>query len=900
MPIAEEAGGGPWDTTKREGRKAPTRVASDFALARGERVQRNRKEDAPIGPVVEPRGQARMLDEILSATVEQLYIVDRQGRCVYANQVAVKALGLKTGALVGTTWHDAGVPASTIATMERERMEVFGSGQPIASRMTYPGADGVREYQYVVSPLHGSDGTVQAVVVTGQDVTVRERAERERQEALDTERKARLVAESHTTRLLRLQVVTEKLLTAVTAHDVADVIVTEGSAALSASAAAVVVISEDGKNLSVIGSMGYPPSVLARWQQLPLTSPLPLAEAVRTHQPVWIESPEERAKQYPSLADLLRLEDSASWAAVPLLIGNRAIGAFGVCFSRPNALDPFEKSFIQTLAHECARSLDRARLQEVERVALADAQRRREALETVLETAPIAIAVLVVPGHRITLANAQARALIGATRSEPGEQPGEKLPPEVELVLGPIVDRVYSTRRVERLTDLEVSFPGGRAVHMDATLAYVPGLTNRPAGVLILAQDVTQRVLAERQQARLLIRERALADIAQALVREVELPRVIDVVMNLTMNLLNASVAGVWLADSARRELTLVDSRGKLPLVQELLRTISYDAPSLTARAAKTGEPQVVEDVAAIPKELTIARQVAEEQQVKSALSIPLRSRGQLIGVVTYASPIRRHFSKSDLDFNLTIADLFAVAIENAQLLQKVRQALRLREEFMAAAAHELRTPITVIKGRTQWLLRSVTKDSASREALEAIVRHVDRMIRILDDLLSVIRVRPGGVSLQRERFDLAALTRDLATRTANTTRDHQFKVEAPDPLTVDADRELTDEVISRLLENAIRYSPKLGEIEVTARPSDNEGVVSVRDHGVGITRDRQPYVFEPFYELVPAGEPGYLGIVPLGLYLSKQIVEAHGGRIWFESTPGQGSTFSFSLPLAK
>jgi len=605
-------------------------------------------------------------------------------------------------------------------------------------------------------------------------------------------------------------------------------------------------------------------------------------------------------ERYPSLSQMGCLDGSVSWAAVPLLIANRAIGAFGLSFSRPGALDPFEKSYVQTLAHECARSLDRARLQDVERVALVDARHRRESLETILETAPIAIAMVAVPDHRITLANAQARALTGATRPAPEEQASEKLPPEGERAFGPIIDRVYSSRKVERVTDVELSLPDGRSVYLDATLAYMPALSDRPAGVLILAQDVTQRVKSDRQQTRLLIRQRALADIAQALVREVELPRVIDVVMNLTMNLMNASVVGVWLANPARRELTMVDSRGKLPLARKLLGTISYDAPSLTARAARTGEPQLVEDIAAIPEALTFARQVADEEQVKSVLSIPLRSRGQLIGVVTYASPILRHFSRSDLDFNLTIADLFAVAIENAQLLRKVRQALRLREEFMAAAAHELRTPITVIKGRTQWLLRTNAKELAIREALDSIARHVDRMIRILDDLLSVIRVRPGGVSLRPERFDLSALTRDLAARTASTTRAHQFRVDAPDAMMVDADRELIDEVINRLLENAIRYSPERGDIEVTARPGDNEGVVSVRDHGVGISQERQPYVFEPFYELVPAGEPGYLGIVPLGLYLSKQIVEAHGGRIWFESTPGHGSTFSFSLPLAK
>ncbi len=511
---------------------------------------------------------------------------------------------------------------------------------------------------------------------------------------------------------------------------------------------------------------------------------------------------------------------------------------------------------------------------------------------------PVAITMISVPDHRVLMRNAVARRMTEEISPGPIGS-AAALRPEVEALLGPIIDQVYATRKVERLTGARLELPGAREIYLDAAIAFVPALGDRPPAVLVLAQDVTQRVKTEQEKARLTVRERVLAEIAQALVREVELSRVIDAIMTLTMKLMDATIVGVWLANPSRRELTLVDFRGKTPHVQKLLGTISYDAPSLTARAARTGEPQVIEDLAETPSELTYTREVAAEEKARSALSMPLRSRGQLIGVVTYAATRPRHFTRADLDFHLVIADLFAVAIENAQLLQKVRQTLRLREEFMAAAAHELRTPITVIKGRAQFLLRTSATDPVTREALQIIDRHVDRMIRILDDLLSVIRVRPGGLSVRRERFDLAALTRDLTALTAHTTEDHVFKIDAPESVPVEADRALIDEVISHLLENAIRYSQPGGAIDVAVRRAGAEGVVSVTDHGVGIPLDRQPYVFEPFYELVPSGTPGYLGVIPLGLYLSKQIVGAHGGRIWFESEPGRGSTFSFSLPLA-
>jgi signal transduction histidine kinase len=101
------------------------------------------------------------------------------------------------------------------------------------------------------------------------------------------------------------------------------------------------------------------------------------------------------------------------------------------------------------------------------------------------------------------------------------------------------------------------------------------------------------------------------------------------------------------------------------------------------------------------------------------------------------------------------------------------------------------------------------------------------------------------------------------------------------------------------LVDNAIKFSPQGGEITVRVWPRAGEGLVSVKDYGMGIAKERQPHVFEPFYEYVPYGTPGYRGTVTLSLYLAKLTVERHKGRIWFESESGKGSTFTFALPLA-
>ncbi len=217
----------------------------------------------------------------------------------------------------------------------------------------------------------------------------------------------------------------------------------------------------------------------------------------------------------------------------------------------------------------------------------------------------------------------------------------------------------------------------------------------------------------------------------------------------------------------------------------------------------------------------------------------------------------------------------------------------------MATVAHELRTPITVIKGRAQLLLKTAVRDEATRNGLESIVHHTNEMSRLVDDILTAARVRPGLAAQHLQPLDLSVLTRDLARRAARVAPQRQFHIETNGPLLVSADRELIGEVVDRLLEVASRQAPSGGTIAVNARREGDEAVVSITYPGPVVAPERQRHAFEPFYELIPAGHPAYLGLTGLGLYLSKQLIEAHSGRIWFESSPGKGSTFSFSLPLA-
>jgi signal transduction histidine kinase len=243
-------------------------------------------------------------------------------------------------------------------------------------------------------------------------------------------------------------------------------------------------------------------------------------------------------------------------------------------------------------------------------------------------------------------------------------------------------------------------------------------------------------------------------------------------------------------------------------------------------------------------------------------------------------------------------AEVKALLEREQAMAQEVRTALRLREEFMSSAAHELKTPVTTIQTWAELLLNLEAATPRQHKGLTTIVRNTRRISRLVEHLFAAMQLAPGAPGLERQRLDLPQLVRHQVEKLSRTT-DHPLRLESAGPLIVHGAQQLLGDVVTHLLENALRYSPPGQPVTLRVWRSEDEAVVSVHDEGPGIPPERQPHVFEPFYEPLPPGMPGYTGVVALGLHLSGQIIKAHGGRIWLESRPGQGSTFCFSLPLS-
>jgi signal transduction histidine kinase len=281
----------------------------------------------------------------------------------------------------------------------------------------------------------------------------------------------------------------------------------------------------------------------------------------------------------------------------------------------------------------------------------------------------------------------------------------------------------------------------------------------------------------------------------------------------------------------------------------------------------------------------------------RAAVLAPLVAAGGVIGVLAVASadPARR-YGAGDRVLVADVARRTALAVAHVRLLRDAQVAARAREEFLQVASHELRGPLGTLRLGVQLLLRE-GGSKPPEPRLRMIERQAERLVRLADTLLDVSRVTAGRLALAREDGDLAALVRDVVARYAEEASDARCALicEAPGPLRGSYDASRLEQVLSNLVSNALKYG-RGQPVRVALASADGVARLSVADRGIGIAPADQARIFGRFERAVSGRHYTGLG---LGLWIVRQIVAAHGGRIGVESTPGEGSTFTVELPLS-
>jgi predicted ATPase/signal transduction histidine kinase len=414
------------------------------------------------------------------------------------------------------------------------------------------------------------------------------------------------------------------------------------------------------------------------------------------------------------------------------------------------------------------------------------------------------------------------------------------------------------------------------------------------------------------ENALLLARERAarsaaelLSEAGVLLSQSLEVERTMGGLARLCVSSSLADWCEVHLVDGGQIRLlaSACADPSREPLLERLRQRhpASWDSPRPAARCLREGKviwlPEVSDELLRSLCDDDEHMEAVRGLGSRSALAVPLAARGTTLGALSLASAHSGRHGRADVELAQEIARRAAMAVDNARLYREAQEAIRLREDFLSVASHELRTPAAGLMLSVDSLVAlrraQVADPRTTDKLLDLLVRHGQRLRRLIGDLLDVSQIR----TLSLEEIDLVAVVREVLDRLEPqlTLARCSVSFEARAPVTGCWDRSRLDQVVTNFLSNAMKFG-RGKPVEIALGAVGDRASLGIRDHGIGISPEFQPRLFGRFERGVSAEHYGGLG---LGLYICRRIVEAHGGSIRVESQLGAGATFTVELPRA-
>lgn len=546
-----------------------------------------------------------------------------------------------------------------------------------------------------------------------------------------------------------------------------------------------------------------------------------------------------------------------------------------------------------------------------------------------LMQAPAAVGFMRAPEWTFLLVNERYREIV--QRDPVGQTLREAFPELAGQGVYELFDRVLETREPYVGNEVPVSlYRRGRLEEGYFNFIYQPifAADGRVEGIFLLGVEVTEHVQSRRrleaEVAERLRAERLLAGertVLESIARGRPLATTLETLTSVIEGQLEGASCSILVLEQGEDGVARL-RHGAAPGLPDEYNTgidgvVIGPAVGSCGTAAYTGERVVVTDIASDPLWGDI-RDLALSHGLRACWSTPIRgSGGEVLG--TFALYRREPSVPTEAERDLVdvLTYLAGVAIERntrererSELLAREQQArveaemaVRVRDEFLSIASHELRTPVTVVKGVAQLLQRSLGRE---RLDVQKVTRQVDTIRRaserlsvLINDLLDVSRLQSGRLDLRREWMDLTGMLRDVGERHGEQLETgHRVRLQMPEGcVMVNADATRLEQILDNLLTNAVKYSPPGSAIDVVLETSADGEMVSVRDRGIGLPTGAEERIFEPFGR----AENAVKGNVPglgLGLYVSRRLAELHGGTLWAESAgENQGTTMRLWLP---
>lgn len=547
-------------------------------------------------------------------------------------------------------------------------------------------------------------------------------------------------------------------------------------------------------------------------------------------------------------------------------------------------------------------------------------EKSTEYLDSLLDHIPMTVFVKDVADLRYTHLNKAGEELLGIDREDfigrrdsdlfPPEQAREFLDNDNDVIAGRIV---IDTKEEE----IQTKNQGIRILHTKKIPLF--GKDGQPQYIMGVAEDITDKKKSEEDMLRMIKEEAVLKEREIATARDIFLAKVSTLLSstldyNETLNLLaNLSVTalGDWCTISMinnngvfeRAAGAHVDKK-KTALVEEYMYKYPPDP-----RVFNVNEDATFYNYQISNSELRAM--VKDERQLEmllelganSSMIVPIKARGKIRGSLAFiAGTSKPNFTALDMVLAEDLGRRAGIAIENALLYSSAQSAIRARDEFVSIASHELKTPITSLKMQLQMMLRGISVEKQITptpeklfKALTSSSNQIDRLTVLIEDLLDVTRIETGKLTYKFEKVDLGLMVKEVMDRFSEEAKyaKTEFKVNLQDNVMTFCDRYRIEQVLVNLLSNAIKYGSN-SPIEVTVYKEQGKAIFMVKDNGMGIAKEMQSKIFERFERAISSTNISGLG---LGLYITKQIIDAHQGAIDVESELNKGSTFKVFLP---
>jgi GAF domain-containing protein len=401
----------------------------------------------------------------------------------------------------------------------------------------------------------------------------------------------------------------------------------------------------------------------------------------------------------------------------------------------------------------------------------------------------------------------------------------------------------------------------------------------------------------------------ALGEVGQAVSSTLDLETVLRTIVSRATHLAGMSGGSIWEYDETSEAFHL-HATDRLPgeLVEALRAAPIRKGEGALGRMAVTGEPVEIRDIADERTYPSRLREALVRSGLRAVLAVPLLREDHLLGALAVNRSTPGDFAPAVTALLKTFATQSALAIQNARLYREIEVksrelevASRHKSEFLANMSHELRTPLNAIIGFSEVLSERMFGELNAKqlEYVGDILESGRHLLSLINDILDLSKIEAGRMELEPSEFDLPAaiestlvLVRERAgRRTIAVAHDVDARLGV-----VRADERKVKQVLLNLLSNALKFTPEGGRIDVRAALRDGVAEIAVADTGVGIALDDQAAVFEEFRQVGTAAKK--VEGTGLGLAISRKFVELHGGRIWLESRPGAGATFTFTLPV--